>query len=86
MLDNHVEVANESRDDDEDNHEDDFEAENEDTLELADTKAAEYNRLVNLLSRNKSEIKGRKVKTEQFLKDASSPFLTDTDKSCLISK
>ena len=42
LLENHVEVTNESSDDDEDNHEDESEGENEDTLELFDTKAAEY--------------------------------------------
>ena len=83
LLENHVEVTNESSDDDDDNHEDESEGENEDTLELSETETAEYNQLANLLSRNKSDIKSRKAKTEQFLKDASSPFLTDTEKKLI---
>ena len=40
---------------------DDNDPEVEDTLELADAQTAEYNRLNNLLARNKNEIKARKT-------------------------
>ena len=78
MLDNNVEAAEEtSSNDDEDEK---IYPEAADTLELADDQTAEFNGLNNLLLRNKNDIKARKTKVEQFLKDSSNAFLTDIGK------
>ena len=78
MLDNNVEAAEEaSSDDDED---EDIGPEAADTLQLADNQTEEFDRLNNLLARNKNDIKARKIKMEPFLKDSSSAYLTDTEK------
>ena len=49
-------------------------------MQLADDQTQEFNWLNNLLARNKNDIKARKIKVEQFLKESSSPYLTDTEK------
>jgi len=43
----------------------------------------EYSRLNNLLARNENDIKIRKGKMDQCLKDASSTILTDTEKKLI---
>ena len=78
MLDNNVEAAEEASSDDDEDEEIDPEA--ADTLQLADDQTEEFNRLNNLLARNKNDIKARKIKVEKFLKESSSPYLTDTEK------
>ena len=48
MLDNNVEATEESSNGKDDDHNDDYDPETADTLELADAKAAEYTQLKNL--------------------------------------
>ena len=69
LIENNVETNDESSDDDEE--QDDDEPEHADVLELVEARAAEYSRLNNLLVINKNDIKSRKAKIEQHLKDAS---------------
>ena len=82
LIDNNVEANDESSDDD-DEEQDDDEPEQADILELVEARAAEYSRLNNLLVINKNDIKSRKTKIEQHLKDASSSLLTDTEKKMI---
>ena len=82
LIDNNVEAADESSDDD-DEEQDCDEPEHADVLELVEARAAEYSRLNNLLVINKNDIKSRKTKIEQHLKDASSSLLTDTEKKLI---
>ena len=80
MIDNNVEAADESSDNDDEEQDDNDEPEHADVLELLEARTAEYSRLNNLLAINKIDINSRKTKIEQHLKDASSSLLTDTEK------
>ena len=81
LIDNNVEANDESSDDDEEQEDD--EPEHADVLELVEARAAEYSRLNNLLVINKNDIKSRKTKIEQHLKDVSSSYLTDTERKMI---
>ena len=70
-------------DDDSDEQDEEVDAEEigaADTQDLDDEKADEYNRLHNLLCRTKGDIKIRKEKVENLLKEANDPLLTDSEK------
>ena len=83
LIDNNVEAADDSSDDDDEEQDDYDELEHADVLELVEERANEYSRLNNLLAINKNDIKSRKSKMQQHLKDASSSLLTDTEKKMI---
>ena len=66
--------------DEQDEEEDADEIGAADTQDLEEENADEYNRLHNLLCRTKGDIKARKEKVENLLKEANDPLLTDSEK------
>ena len=80
LLENNVGEDNDLEEDDEVEEEDAEEVGAADVQELEDDKTEEYHRLHNLLVRTKVDIRTRKEKVENLLKDDSNPLLTDSEK------
>ena len=80
LIENNVGEEHEHDTDDQDEEEDAEEVGAADTQDLDDDRADEYNRLHNLLCRTKVDIKARKEKVENLLKEANDPLLTDSER------
>ena len=80
LIENNVGEEPEHDTDDQDEEEDAEEVGAADTQDLDDDRTDEYNRLHNLLCRTKVDIKARKEKVENLLKEANDPLLTDSER------
>ena len=80
LIENNVGEEPEHDTDDQDEEEDAEEEGAADTQDLDDERTDEYNRLHNLLCRTKVDIKARKEKVENLLKEANDPLLTDSER------
>ena len=74
LIENYVGEEPEHDTDDQDEEEDAEEVGAADTQDLDDDRTDEYNRLHNLLCRTKVDIKARKEKVENLLKDTNDPL------------
>ena len=80
LIENNVGEEPEHDTDDQDEEEDAEEVGAADTQDLDDNRTDEYNRLHNLLCQSKVDIKARKEKVENLLKEANDPLLTDSER------